>query len=223
MGLYFYFHPVRGVPNSNHDNFLVSGAPDTDGVHSSYMEMLFGQTTQIDPGMSPRPDWYTKAFMASGGPPITQENFFEPRNVIRDLERITAEIMARNPKLPVFYWLRTGNKAGIEECAPSGSVDIYYEDEPCRVTTRWNNVSIWSAKGKVRDITGMKSFDCRLRKKTIAALENETNAQGNDGLDGTIHVEEQTFFDHMRPYLFDLFTPCDWAMRHRLQVFPMWT
>jgi hypothetical protein len=222
MGLYFYFHAVRRVPDPNKDNFFVSDAPRCGGVHSSYMDMLFARTTQINPELSPKPNWYANAFMASGQP-ITQENFFEPSDIVRDLERITAEIMARNSQLPVFYSLRTGNKAGIEECAPSGPVDIYYEDEPCWVSTDRDNVSIWSARGRVRDITGMKTFDCRLRKKTIAALKKETNSQHIDGLDGTIFIEEQTFFNFMRPYMFDLFTPCTWAMQHRLQIFPMWT
>jgi hypothetical protein len=222
MSLYFYFHVACPVPDPNKDNFLVSGAPRSSGVHSSYMEMLFARTTQIDPELSPELDWYAGAFMASGRP-ITHDNFFEPAKVIGDLERITAEVVARNAQLPVFYWLRTGNKAGIHECSPSGSVDIYYEDEPCWVSSDWNNVSIWSVKGKVRDITGIKSFDCRLRKKTIAALQKETNAQHSDGVDGTIYVDEETFFGRMQPHLFDLFTPCNWAMKHRLKVFPMWT
>jgi hypothetical protein len=103
-----------------------------------------------------------------------------------------------------------------------GSVDIYYDGEPCRVSSGWNNVSIWSQKGRLRDITGMKSFECRLRKKSIAACESEAGAEV-DGMDGTIYVERATFFDFMRPYLFDLFRQCDWALQRRLLVFPMLT
>jgi hypothetical protein len=90
------------------------------------MDILFDQTVQIDPALSPKPDWYRNAF-ACTGEQFSQDNFFEPADVIRDLENILAEIMHRNPQLPVHYWPRTGNKAGITGAVPMGSVDIYYE------------------------------------------------------------------------------------------------
>jgi len=104
-----------------------------------------------------------------------------------------------------------------------GSVDIYYEKEPCFVTSDWHGIYIWGPKGKVRDITGVNSFDCRLRKKMVGAISAEVNPQHDDGMDGTIYVERATFFDFMRPYLFDLFRQCDWALQRRLLVFPMLT
>jgi len=80
-------------------------------------------------------------------------------------------------------------------------VDIYYEKEPCFVTSDWHGIYIWGPKGKVRDITGVNSFDCRLRKKMVGAISAEVNPQHDDGMDGTIYVERATFFDFMRPYL----------------------
>jgi hypothetical protein len=194
MGLYFYLHVVRRVPDPNKDNFFITEAPHNNGVHSSYMDLLFDQTVQIDPALSPKPDWYRNAF-ACTGEQFSQDNFFEPADVIRDLEYILAEIMHRNPQLPVHYWLRTGNKAGITEAVVMGSVDIYYGKEPCSVTSDWHGVYIWGPKGKVRDITGVNRFDCRLRKKMVGAISAEVNPQHDDGMDGTIYVERATFFD----------------------------
>jgi hypothetical protein len=222
MGLYFYFHVVRRVPDPNKANFFITDAPHDRGVHSSYMDLLFDQTVQIDPALSPKPDWYRNVFSCTGQA-VTQANFFEPAELIRDLERIMAEIMRRNAQLPVHHWLLIGNKAGITEVLPLGSVEIYYENEPCVVNSDWDGIYIWGPKGKVRDITGVNSFDCRLRRKTVATLRAEVNPQHDDGMDGTVYFERVTFFDFMRPYLFDLFRQCDWALRHRLQVFPMWS
>jgi hypothetical protein len=222
MGLYFYLHVVRRVPDPNKDNFFINDAPHNNGVHSSYMDLLFDRTVQIDPELSPKPDWYRNAF-ACTGQPFSEHNFFEPADVILDLQRILEEIMRRSPHLPAHYWLRTGNKAGITEAVPMGSVDIYYENEPCFVTADWNSIYIWGPKGKVRDITGMSSFDCRLRRRIAGAPRAEVNPQLDDGMDGTIYVERATFFGFMRPYLFDLFRQCDWALQRRLLVFPMLT
>src|SRR5215475_13739554 len=216
MGLYFYLHVVRRVPDPSKDNFFIAQAPHGNGVHSSYMDLLFDRIAQIDPALSPKPDWYRNAFGCSGGRQPGQNNYFEPAEVLRDLEHNLAEIMRRNLQLPVHYWLRIGNKAGIIEAVPMGSVDIYYENEPCMVTSDWDGIYIWVLKGKVRNITGVLSFDCRLRKKTVGDLRAELNPQHNDGMDGTIYVERTTFFDFMRPYLFDLFRQCDWALQRRL-------
>ena len=222
MGLYFYLHVVRRVCDPNKDNFFITEAPHNNGVHSSYMDLLFDHTVQIDPALSRKPDWYRHAFVCTGEP-FSQDNFFEPDNVTRDLEHILAKIMHRNPQLPVHYWLRIGNKAGITEAVPTGSVDIFYEKEPCLVTSDWNGVYIWGPKGKVGDLTGVSSFDCRLRKKIGGVTRAQANPQLDGGMDGTIYVEKATFFDFMRPYLFDLFRQCDWASQRRLQVFPMLT
>ena len=185
------------------------------------MNMLFERTSWIRPALSPMRDWYGKAFSLLGKP-IKPENFFEPDEVIRDLEHIVAEAMRRNAHLPVFYWLRTGNEAGIIECASMGSVDIYDEGTPCWVTSDWNGVSIWGRKGKIRELTGIDRFDCILRKRSIADCENNTGVPEN-GTQGIVYIQKQSFFDRMRPHLFDLFTPCEWAMQRRLQVFPRWS
>lgn len=222
MGLYFYLHVVRRVPDPNKDNFFITEAPRNNGVHSSYMDLLFDRTAQIDPALFPKPDWYRNAFVCAGEP-LSQDSFFEPADVIRDLKHILEETMHRNPQLPAHYWLRIGNKAGITEVVPMGSVDIYYENALCFVTSDWNGVYIYGRKGKVRDITGVNRFDCRLRKKILGDVRAEMIPQDDDGMDGTIYVERVSFSDFMRPYLFDLFKQCDWALQRRLLVFPMLT
>jgi hypothetical protein len=219
MSRYFYLHVVRQVPDPSKDNFFITGAPHNNGVHSSYMDMLF-ERAEIDPALFPKPDWYHNTFSFVGGQVVA---FFEPAQVIRDLERILAEILRRNAQLPVYHWLLIGNIAGIREVTPMGSVPIYYENAPCDVGSDWDGIYIWGPQGKVREITGVNSFDCRLRRKTVADLRAEANPQDEDGIDGTVYFERTTFFDFMRPYLFDLFKQCDWALRLGLQVFPMWS
>ena len=221
MGLYFYFHVARRVVDPNKENFLISGAPLNTGVHSSFMEMFFTRTYHIDPELSARPDWYTQAFSCTGVPIISAQ-FFEPADIIRDLERITGDMLARNAQLPVSYRLRVGNKAGITECVSSHSADIYSDGEPCSIRSDWNEVSIWSQKGKLRDITAMKTLECRLRMKSIAACKNEPG-KDDDGVNATVYLEQESFASRMRPCLFDLFTPCDWARERGLLIFPMWT
>jgi hypothetical protein len=221
VGLYFYFHVARRVFDPNKNNFLISGAPLNTGVHSSIMEMFFTRIYNIVPELSARPDWYTQAFNCTGAL-ITGAQFFEPADVIRDLERITGEMLTRHAQLAVSYRLRIGNKAGITECVPSHSVDIYSDGEPCWIRSDWNEVSIWSQKGKLRDIAAMKTLECRLRKKSIAACKNEPG-QDDDGVNATVYIEQESFASRMRPYLFDLFTPCDWASERGLLIFPMWT
>jgi hypothetical protein len=221
VGLYFYFHVARRVFDPNKDNCFISGAPQNTGVHSSVMEMFFTRIYNIVPELSARPDWYTQAFSCTGAP-ITGAQFYEPADVIRDLERITEEMLARHARLPVSYRLRIGNKANITECVPSHSVDIWLGGEPCTIRSDWNEVSIWSQTGKLRDITAMKTLECRLRKKSMAACKNEPG-QVDDGVNATVYIEPQSFASRMRPYLFDLFTPCDWAREHGLLLFPMWT
>jgi hypothetical protein len=223
MSLYFYLHVVRRVADPNKDNFFVANAPGNAGVHSSFMDLLFDRTSQIDPELSPRPGWYRHAFACTGEQQLTQANFFEPAEILRDLDRIMGAIITRNAQLPVYYSLRIGNKAGVVEASPMGSVPIYYEGKPCDVTLDWDGVYIWGEKGKVRDITGTKSFDCRLRAKSVAVLRTEVSPQHDDGRDGLVYVEEKTFFDFMRPYLFDLLKQCDWALARRLQLLPLWS
>lgn len=223
MSRYFYLHVARRVSDSNTDNFFITGAPHNDGVHSSYIDMLFDRTALIDPALSPKPDWYRNAFFCGGGQVVAQEMFFEPAEVIRDLERILAEILRRNTQLPVYHWLLIANIAGIREVTPMGSVPIYYENVPCDVVSDWHGIYVWGPQGKVCEITGVNSFDCRLRKKTVADLRADPNSQHDDGIDGTVYFQRLTFFDFMRPHLFDLFKPCDWAFRRGLQVFPMWS
>src|SRR5215469_10104426 len=223
MSRYFYLHVVRRVPDPRKDNFFIADAPHDNGVHSSYMDMLFDRTAQIDPALSPKPDWYRNAFPCIRGQHVIQEMFFEPAEVICDLERILAEILRRNAQLPVYNWLLIGNIAGIREVTPMGSVPVYYENAPCDVCSDWDGIYIWGSQGKVREITGVNSFDCRLRKKTVADLRAEANPQHDDAINGTVYFERTTFFDFMRPHLFDLFKQCDRALRRGLQVFPMWS
>ena len=212
MGLYFQFHVVRRVPDPMKDNCFVRGAPELSGIHSSSMDMLFTKITQVNTELSAGLDWYTKAFACSGQP-ITQAHFFEPSDILQDLQRITAEILTRNAHLPPFYWLRVGNKSGVREAVPRCGVDIYYNGEPCSVSSGWFGASIYSSRGKLQDVTNASSVDCRLR---------EANYGGKDEVEGTVYIEHESFFSHLRPFLFDLFTPCDWALRRRLLVLPMW-
>jgi len=116
MSRYFYLHVVRRVPDPSKDNFFITGAPHNNGVHSSYMDMLF-ERTEIDPALSPKPDWYRNTFSSIGGQEVA---FFEPAEVIRDLERILAEILRRNAQLPVYHWLLIGNIAGVREVTQWG-------------------------------------------------------------------------------------------------------
>jgi hypothetical protein len=54
----------------------------------------------------------------------------------------------------------------------------------------------------------------------VGAIRPEVNPQHDDGMDGAIYVERATFFDFMRPYLFDLFRQCDWALATPAPGFP---
>lgn len=132
MSQHFYLHAVHPVPDPSKDNFFIAQAPLNNGVHSSYMDMLFDRTVRIDPALSPKPDWYRTASSCTGGQVVTQEMFFEPADVIRDLESILAEILRRNVQLPVYHWLLIGNRAGIREVTPKGS---------CPSTTKMNRVT----------------------------------------------------------------------------------
>jgi hypothetical protein len=174
------------------------------------MGMIFERSQQIDPLLSPPPSWYQNAFPKADHQ-ITHDMFFDPEEVSADLERILAEILRRNTQLPIFHWLLIGNKAGVTDVLPRSSVDIYYGDEPCSVSSDWNSIYIWGPRGKIRDITDPDPLDCRLR-----------NIWGDD-MDGTVYFQRTTFFEFMRSYLFDLFRQCDWARQRRLQVFPMWS
>ncbi len=208
MGLYFYLHVVRRVPDPQKQNFFINDAPSDRGIHSSYMRMLFERSQLIDPVLSPPPRWYQNAFPNAA---ISHDMFFKPDDVSTDLEHILAEILRRNTTLPIFYWLLIGNKAGVTQVMPRSSVDIYCGEEPCEVRSDWNSIAIWGPQGKIRDLASADPLDCRLR-----------NIWGSD-MDGTVYFQRTTFFEFMRPYLFDLFEQCDWARGRRLHVFPMWS
>ncbi len=212
MGSYFQFHAARRVPDPEKDNFFVLGEPEVIGIHSSYMEMMFSRPTQVNPELYPRPDWYTGAFHPSRSR-VSQRHFFEPAQVLGDLERIAVKMLTREAELPPFYWLRVGNKDGIREVAPRCEVDIYYNGEPCSISSGWDGVSIYGRGGKLEALTNVASFSCGLR---------EASYGGKDGVDGIVYVEREPFFSRMRPFLFELFSRCDWALRHRLLAFPTW-
>jgi hypothetical protein len=212
LGSYFQFHAVRRVLDPAKNSFFVIGEPEVIGIHSSYLEMMFTETAQIDPALYAKPAWYTGAFALLGSP-ITQEHFFEPAQVLGDLERIAVSMLTRDVDLPPFYWLRVGNKNGVQEFAPRCGVDIYYNEEPCSISSGWDGVAIYGRGGKLQTLTQEASFSCRLRESSYGA---------KDGAAGTVYIEREPFFSHMRPFLFDLFRRCDWALRHRLLVFPMW-
>jgi hypothetical protein len=174
--------------------------------------MIFTPTAQINPELYAKPVWYTGAFACLGSP-VTEEHFFEPAQVLCDLEQITLIMLMRDVDLPPFYWLRVGNNDSVREFAPRCRVDIYYNGEPCSISSGWDGVSIHGRSGMLQSLTNVASFSCRLR---------EANYEARDGVDGIVYIERETFFSHMRPFLFDLFRRCDWALRRRLRVFPMW-
>jgi hypothetical protein len=117
LGSYFQFHAVRRVLDPEKDNFFVLVEPEVIGIHSSYMEMMFTCSAQINPEPYAKPAWYTGTFACLGAP-ITQEHFFEPAQVLGDLEQIAVKMLARDVDFPPFYWLRVGNKGGDREFAP---------------------------------------------------------------------------------------------------------
>lgn len=206
------FHAVRRLLDPAKDSFFVIGEPEVIGIHSSYLEMLFTRTAQIDPELYAKPAWYTGAFALLRSP-ITQEHFFEPAQVLGDLERIAVKMLTRDVNLPPFFWLRVGNENGVREFAPGCGVDIYYNGEPCSISSGWDGVAIYGRGGKLQTLTQVASLSCRLRESGYGA---------KDGADGTVFIEREPFFSYMRTFLFDLFSRCDWALRHRLLVFPMW-
>jgi hypothetical protein len=69
--------------------------------------MIFTPTAQINPELYAKPVWYTGAFACLGFP-VTEEHFFEPAQVLGDLEQITLKMLMRDVDLPPFYWLRVG-------------------------------------------------------------------------------------------------------------------
>ena len=174
------------------------------------MRLLFEQDQEIDPWLSAPPTWYQNAF-PNADYAITHDMFFEPDEVSADLEHILSEILRRNASSPIFHWLLIGNKAGVTDVMPRSSVDIYYGEEPCRVSSDWNSIAIWGSQGKIRDLASTDPLDCRLR-----------NIWGDD-MNGTVYFQRTTFFEFMRPFLFDLFEQCDWARQRRLHLFPMWS
>jgi hypothetical protein len=170
MSRYFYLHVVRRLRDPNTDNFFLSNAPCNSGVHSSFMDLLFDRTAQIDPALYPKPDWYRDAFFANSKP-ISVENFFEPASAARDLEHTLAEIMERNARLPVRYRLRVGNKAGAAEILPGVSVPVYYENEPCELTTDEFGVHIWARKSKGAGYHRSKQFRLPAADKDDRSVE----------------------------------------------------
>jgi hypothetical protein len=170
--------------------------------------MLFERSHEIDPWLSPPPRWSQNAFPNRE---ISHDMFFEPDEVSADLERLLAEILRRNATLPVLHRLLIGNKAGVTDTSPRGSVNIYDDGEPCSLHSDWNSLSLWGPKGKIRDIMSTDPIDCRLRDIWRCDM------------DGTVYFQRTTFFEVVRPLLFGLFRQCDWARERRLQLFPMWS
>jgi hypothetical protein len=214
MGVYLSFVVARSVPDLERDNCFVSNAPTHIGLHSSYVDILFGGVAKHTPELK-SPPWFKHAFSV-GMQRLAPNHFFEPRVILADLERIRGIVATYPQDFPTMHWLRVGNLAGIHCVDLLPSIDVYHEGRPSTIFGGWDKVEL--RPGYPRDssqppidFTSAASFACRLCSTNPAEL---------DGLEVQVSIDRQPFARVIARELEAACSVCRWANTNSCLVIP---